>query len=94
VVTADIDGNGTPDIVTSEQEQAPFRRVSVFHNDGAGNFTEQILSNANGHNTEIGKPIPNGPWPILNAPHGYYYAPNPVEIYRRRCHDAGLNLND
>ena len=64
----DVDGNGTPDIVTSEQEQAPQRRVSVFYNDGLGNFKQQVLSNVSGHNTTVGDITKDGAPDILNSP--------------------------
>jgi hypothetical protein len=37
VGVADVNGDGSPDIVTSEQ--AAGRRASVFYTDGSGNFS-------------------------------------------------------
>jgi regulation of enolase protein 1 (concanavalin A-like superfamily) len=54
VKIADVDQNGTHDIVTAEQDQSSLRRVSVFYNDGHGNFTEQVVSNEEGHNVAVG----------------------------------------
>jgi hypothetical protein len=84
VRVADINGDGAIDIVTSEQEQAAGRRVSVFYNDGFGNFLQRILSNGSGHNLTLGDADGDGSTDILNAGHGYFSAPHPVEIYRNR----------
>jgi hypothetical protein len=77
----DMDNNGTPDLVTSEQDQSLFRRVSIFFNDGGGNFTQQILSNVEGHNTVIGDVRHTGFLDILNSGHGYYGDYHPLQIF-------------
>jgi uncharacterized repeat protein (TIGR01451 family) len=81
VRTADMDGNGTADIIVGEQEQSTLRRVAVFYNDGQGNFTQQILSSGSGHNQVVGDTLKRGALDILNAPHGYSGALHPVELY-------------
>ena len=78
---ADMDQNGTLDLVTAEQDQAPFRRVAVFYNDGFGNFTMQIVSNAAGHQTGIGDVVGNGAIDILSSGHGYEGMIHPVQIF-------------
>ena len=78
---ADMDKNGTPDIVTSEQDQSSLRRVAIFFNDGTGNFTEQVLSNAEGHNTVVGDIRNTGYLDLLNSGHGYFGNPNPLQIF-------------
>lgn len=78
---ADMDHNGTLDLVTSEQDQSIFRRVSVFYNDGAGNFTQEILSNAEGHQTTIGDVQGIGEIDILNSGHGYFGDPHPLQLF-------------
>jgi hypothetical protein len=80
----DMDGNGTTDIVISEQEQAPQRRVSIFYNDGLGHFSQRILSNGSGHNQTLADAEGDGDLDILNSGHGYFGAPHPVELYRNR----------
>jgi hypothetical protein len=77
----DMDKNGTPDIITSEQDQTPFRRVSIFFNDGAGHFTQEVLSNVEGHNTVIGDVRHSGFLDILNSGHGFYGAAHPLQIF-------------
>jgi hypothetical protein len=78
---ADMDHNGTPDLVTSEQDQSPLRRVSIFFNDGRGNFTQQVLSNVEGHNTVVGDVRHTGFFDILNSGHGYYGAEHPLQVF-------------
>jgi FG-GAP-like repeat len=81
VRTADMDGNGTLDVVVAEQEQSPFRRVAVFYNGGTGNFTQQILSSGSGHSQVTGDTTRRGVLDILNAGHGYTGALHPLELY-------------
>jgi regulation of enolase protein 1 (concanavalin A-like superfamily) len=81
VRVADMDHNGTLDLVTSEQDQSRFRRVSVFYNDGAGNFTQEIVSNAEGHQTTIGDVQGIGEIDILNSGHGYFGDPHPLQLF-------------
>jgi hypothetical protein len=81
---ADLDGNGTPDIAMAEQEQSVQERVSVFLNDGHGNFTEQILSTGSGHNIALGDVDGDGLPDILNAPHGFFGFNHPVELFLNR----------
>lgn len=78
---ADMDHNGTLDLVVSEQDQSLFRRVSVFYNDGAGNFTQEIISNAEGHQTTIGDVQGIGEIDILNSGHGYFGDPHPLQLF-------------
>jgi hypothetical protein len=81
---ADMNSDGAADIVTAEQEQSPRDRVSIFFNDGAGNFTELVLSTGSGHNLAVEDLDGDGDMDILNAGHGFYDAPHPVEIYVNR----------
>ncbi|HVT28588.1 MAG TPA: VCBS repeat-containing protein [Lacipirellulaceae bacterium] len=78
---ADMDHNGTLDLVVSEQDQSLFRRVSVFYNDGAGNFTQEIISNAEGHQTTIGDVQGTGEIDILNSGHGFFGDPHPLQLF-------------
>jgi regulation of enolase protein 1 (concanavalin A-like superfamily) len=78
---ADMDKNGTIDLVTSEQDQSPLRRVSIFFNDGSGNFKQQVISNAEGHNTTVGDIRGTGFLDVLNSGHGFFGAPNPLQIF-------------
>jgi regulation of enolase protein 1 (concanavalin A-like superfamily) len=77
----DMDQNGTLDLVTSEQDQSPLRRVSVFYNDGAGNFTQEIVSNAEGHQTTVGDVQGNGAIDIFNSGHGFFGDPHPLQLF-------------
>jgi hypothetical protein len=81
VRVGDMDKNGTIDLITSEQDQSLLRRVSIFFNDGSGNFTQQILSNVEGHNTVVGDVRHTGSLDILNSGHGYFGAYHPLQIF-------------
>jgi hypothetical protein len=78
---ADMDHNGTLDLVVSEQDQSLFRRVSVFYNDGAGNFTQEIVSNAEGHQTTIGDVQGIGEIDVLNSGHGFFGDSHPLQLF-------------
>jgi hypothetical protein len=77
----DMDHNGTLDLVTAEQDQSVFRRVSVFYNDGFGNFTQHIVSNAAGHQDAVGDVNEDGSIDILNSGHGYEGLAHPIQIF-------------
>jgi hypothetical protein len=81
IQVADMDKNGTLDILAVEQDQSPLNRVAVFYNDGKGNLTEQIISNAKGHNDPIGDVTGNGSLDILNSGHGYFNDSHPLQIF-------------
>ena len=78
---ADMDKNGTLDIVVAEQDQTPLRRVTVYYDDGQGNLTPGIVSNAEGHNVSVGDVTRNGSLDILNSGHGYYLNTHPLQIF-------------
>jgi hypothetical protein len=77
----DMDKNGTLDLVTSEQDQSTFRRVSVFYNDGLGNFKQEIVSNAAGHQTCVGNIRGGGAIDIFNSGHGFKGMIHPLQIF-------------
>jgi FG-GAP-like repeat len=78
---ADINGDGTLDLVTGEQDQSAQHRIAVFYNDGAGNFTEQVISTDGTHNVALGDTTGDGDIDILSSPHGYYGGPHPLELF-------------
>ena len=81
VWVADMDKNGTLDIIAAEQEQSPERRISVFLNDGHANFTQQILSNSASHNPFLTDMNGDGWLDLFSANHGRFGAQNPMELY-------------
>jgi hypothetical protein len=81
VKIADMDHKGTSDLVTAEQDQSPLRRVSVFYNDGLGNFTQEVISNAAGHQTQVGDIEGNGSTDILSSGHGFFGLIHPLQIF-------------
>ena len=79
---ADMNQDGHLDIVVAEQDQAALRRVAVYYDDGEGNLTFQIISNAEGHNVWVGNVTGNpGELDILNSGHGYYLNAHPLQIF-------------
>jgi regulation of enolase protein 1 (concanavalin A-like superfamily) len=81
VWVADIDRNGTLDVIAAQQEQSKERRVAVFLNDGTGNFSMQILSNTGSHNPYLTDINGDGWLDLFSAGHGRFGAPNPIELY-------------
>lgn len=80
---ADFDGDGSLDIAFAEQEQSSSKRIGVYFNSGVGSsWTLQVLATTGGHNAKAGI-IGNDRNPsLLCANHGFYGAPNPVELWR------------
>jgi hypothetical protein len=82
IVAGDIDRDGIPDIVVAEQDQSPLQRLIVYHNDGKGNLTPQIVANPKGHNLSLGNVVGKpGELDILNSGHGYFGNPHPLQIF-------------
>jgi len=81
VLVGDMDKNGSLDVIAAEMEQSAERRVSVFLNDGRGNFSQQILSNSASHNPFVIDINGDGWLDLLSVNHGRYGVPNPVELY-------------
>lgn len=83
---ADFNGDGRPDIAFAEQEQSQTKRVGVFYSLGKSGLTwqRQILTDKGGHNLKVGR-IGHDRLPsILSANHGFFGAPNPVELWRNQ----------
>jgi regulation of enolase protein 1 (concanavalin A-like superfamily) len=81
VLIADMDKNGTLDVIAAEQEHTPERRVSIFLNDGKGNFSQQVLSNSASHNPFVIDINGDGWLDMFSANHGRWGVPNPLELY-------------
>jgi hypothetical protein len=79
----DFDGNGNLDIAFAEQEQSASKRIGIFFNQGSGSsWALQVLATSGGHNPKAGI-ISNDKYPsIWTANHGYYGAPDPLELWR------------
>lgn len=99
ICVADMDNNGTLDLVVAEQEQShdpvggPYSftndRVTVFFNDGNGNFSEDILETTGGQNNCVGDVDGDGDLDILNVNHGFYGAPHPIELFVNNLISSG-----
>lgn len=95
IMVGDVDGDGTRDVAIAEQEQShdtgssyTFNndRIAVYYNtarDGS-TWSRQVLASTGGHNPKMGDIDNDGDLDILNANHGYYGAPNPIELWRNR----------
>jgi Chitobiase/beta-hexosaminidase C-terminal domain/FG-GAP-like repeat len=82
IAIGDMNKDGNLDIIIAEQDQAPLRRVVVYYDDGKGNLTPEIISNAEGHNICVGNVMGNpGELDILNSGHGYYLDSHPLQIF-------------
>ncbi len=78
---ADIDRNGTVDLVLVEQEQSPTRRVGVLYNDGAGNFTAGIIDTLGGQNPAVTDFDRDGDVDFFTSNHGVYGADRSIRLY-------------
>jgi hypothetical protein len=101
IAVGDLDGDGTLDFVAAEQEQSANKRVTVFYNDGSGNFTQQVLETTGGQNQVLGDVDGDGDLDILTENHGYFGAANPLELWVNQLHSspqppppAGPSLQD
>ncbi|MEA2263649.1 MAG: hypothetical protein QOJ51_6474, partial [Acidobacteriaceae bacterium] len=81
IAVGDMDKNGTMDIIVSEQDQAPLRRVTVYYNNGNGVLTPETISNSEGHNTWVGDITGTGKLEIFNSGHGYFLNAHPLQIF-------------
>ncbi len=80
---ADFNGDGTLDIGFAEQEQSSSKRIGIWFPHGSGNsWTLSVLARSGGQNIKAGR-VGHGPLPsLLSANHGYYGAPNPLELFK------------
>jgi hypothetical protein len=81
VWVADIDKNGTLDVIAAQQEQSNHRRIAIFLNDGTGNFSMQVLSNTGSHNPFLIDINGDGWLDLFSVGHGRFGGQNPVELY-------------
>jgi hypothetical protein len=80
---ADIDGNGSPDVVAGAGDQASQPRAMVYYNNGTGGFVpSQISSNGDGtHSVAVADVEADGDFDVLGGQHGYFGAPDPLSLY-------------
>jgi hypothetical protein len=55
--------------------------VTIFLNDGKGNFTADVIATTGGQELVIGDMNGRGDLCILSSNHGYYGAANPLEMW-------------
>jgi hypothetical protein len=81
----DMNKDGTPDVVIAEQEQSDQKRVAIYYNNGKGTaWTQQVLATTGGMNAVVADIDNDGDLDILSANHGFFGAPNPLEIWRNQ----------
>ncbi len=96
LIVADMNGDGTPEILTFEQDQSPLGRLMIIYNEGGTgqNWLEQVIASdampasgggTGGQNEGVGDANSDGSLDILTSPHGFYSQINPISLY--------LNLN-
>lgn len=82
---ADMNNDGELDLITSEMEQSPRRRVSVYWNLGKSlNWSQQVLSTNGSHNIRVADLNHDGYLDIIGANHGNYGGPTPLEAWLNR----------
>ncbi len=81
IIPAYMNDDRKIDLVLAEQEQSPQDRIAVFFNDGSGNFTQDVLAKTGGHDVYVADVDGDGDQDILNANHGVYGAPHPIELF-------------
>ena len=83
LVVADINGDGTKEILVFEQEQSPQERLMIDYNEGGTgqNWLVQTIGTGSGHNEDVGDENGDGSLDILNAPHGFYTGSAPISLY-------------
>jgi hypothetical protein len=80
---ADVDQDGTPDVVISEMEQSPKKRIAIYYSNGRGTgWRPQVLATTGGINLAIGDADDDGDVDLLNANHGVYGASTALELFR------------
>ncbi len=80
--TADVDKDGNLDVITSEMEQSPLRRVTVHYNQGkALKWKHQIVSRSGSHNIRVADIGNDGDIDIVGANHGNYGGSTPLHLW-------------
>ena len=82
---ADMDNDADLDLVTSEMEQSPRRRVCVYWNLGRSLlWRQQIIATTGSHNIRVADFNRDGYLDIMGANHGNHGVPTPVEAWLNR----------
>jgi hypothetical protein len=105
LVLADMNGDGSQEILAFEQDQSPQGRLMIIYNEGGTgqNWLEQTLaSDSNpaqgggqgGHNESVGDATGDGTLDILTSPHGFYTQVNPISFYLNEINIDGIHRPD
>jgi len=85
--TADMDRDGTLDVVTAEMEQSPQKRVMIHFNGGRGlHWRTQVVGRSGSHNLRLADIGGDGDTDIVGANHGNYGGPTPIEYWENLSH--------
>jgi hypothetical protein len=92
VVLADVNGDGTPEILAFEQDQAVLSRLMIVYNEGGTgqNWLEQTIDTGGGHNEGVGDANADGSLDIISSPHGFYTQYNPISLYLNQISIDGI----
>ena len=78
----DMNNDGNLDLVTSEMEQSPRRRVSVYWNFGKGlTWRQQVIASNGSHNIRVADINHDGYLDIIGANHGNYGGVTPLDVW-------------
>jgi type 1 glutamine amidotransferase len=91
---ADIDRNGTLDVVTAETEQSPQGRVRIHYNLGkALRWSAQVVGRSGSHNLRVVDIGNDGDLDIIGANHGNHGDATPLDVWENLSISPGTPLS-
>ncbi len=89
---ADLNGDGTPEIIAFEQDQSTQQRLNIYYNEGGTgqNWLVQTLATTGGQTESIGDITGDGDLDILNARDGVSDGPAPIEVFLNQLSSDGV----
>lgn len=91
--TADMDRDGLLDVITSEMEQSPLKRVTIYYNrGGAIRWQAQVVGRLGSHNLRVADLGNDGDLDIVGANHGNYGGATPIMIWENLSNQPAPTL--